>query len=75
MLNLLLVNCRIVSVVEGIVLEWPIEASTIIRRQGQSLSQTVHQIRVTDEVTTEKKSIILSRLNNIPGVLVIKTSC
>ena len=75
MLNLLLVNCRIVSVMEGIVLEWPIEASTIIRRQGQSLSQTVHQIRVTDEGTTEKKSIILSRLNNIPGVLVIETSC
>lgn len=74
MLNLLLINCRVVRVVEDIVFKRPVEASAIIRCQRQPLGQTVHQIWVTDKVTAVKKSVILSGFHNTPRIGIIEAS-
>lgn len=62
----LLFGNGIVSIVEGVVFERPVEPSAVIGSHWQTLLQSVDQIRVGNEVSTVEKGIILARLNNAP---------
>lgn len=67
----LLIRSGVISVVEGVVLEGPIETGTIVRGQGEALLQPVNQIRVADKVPTIEKGIVFARLDDAPRVLIV----
>lgn len=71
---LVLINSRIVRVVESFIFKWPVEPGTVIRSHGKLFLQSVHQIWVTGEVTAIQESIVFTGFNNSPGVLVIPTA-
>lgn len=56
---------------ESIILEWTIEASSVIRSQGQFLLQAADKVRVADVVPAIDHTIILAGLDHSPGVLFI----
>jgi hypothetical protein len=64
----------VVSIVESVILEGSVESRTIIASQWQALLQSVDQIRVGNEVSSVQEAIILARLYNAPGILVIPAS-
>ena len=55
----------------GIILKRPIEPRPLIRSQGNTLLQPLHQIRVTGEQTPEEERIVAAGLQHAPGVLVV----
>jgi hypothetical protein len=70
----LLIRGRVIGVVEGIVLERPIESGTVIRGQRETFLQSVNQVGVADEVPAIKKSIVFSGLDYTPRVLIVPTA-
>jgi hypothetical protein len=69
--TLALIHSRVIDVVESIILEWTIEASSVIRSQGQLLLQAADKVRVADVVPAIDHTIILAGLDHSPGVLFI----
>lgn len=67
----LFVRSGVISIVESVVLEGPIETGTIIRGQGQALLQSVDQIGVADKVPTIEKGVVFARLDYAPRVLIV----
>jgi hypothetical protein len=65
------IRSGIISVVEGVILKGPIETSTIVRGKGETLLQSVDQVRVADKVPTIEEGIVFSRLDHAPRVLII----
>jgi hypothetical protein len=56
---------------EGLVLKRSVEPSTVVRRHGDLLLQSVHQIRVAGKVTAVQKTIVFTGFHHSPGVLVV----
>lgn len=67
----LLIRSWVIGVVEGIILERPIETGTIVRGQRETLLQSVDQIGVANKVATVKKGIVFARLHHTPRVLIV----
>ena len=59
---------------EGIVLKWSIEPSSVIWSQGELFLQSVHQIRVAGKVSTIQQGIVFTRFHYSPGVMIVPST-
>src|SRR6478736_6667478 len=72
--RLLLFVKGIIRISNSIILKRPIKRLPIICLQRPTVSQSLHQIRVTDKIPSIQKGIIFSTLDNTPGVNIIESA-
>lgn len=72
--HLILVHGRVIGIMEGLVLKWSIEPSSVIWSHGELFLQSVHEIRVAGKVPTIQQSIIFTRFHYSPGVLIVPST-
>lgn len=70
----MLIHSRVIRVMEGIVLKWSIEPSSVIWSHGELFLQSVHQIWVAGKVSTIQQRIVFTRFHYSPGVLIIPST-